>query len=66
MEHKQEVSPGFFKKYGCKKLIYFEHFYYIDQAIAREKQLKNWNRKKKEELIKTLNPKWNDLTSELL
>jgi len=36
-EHKQEVFPGFSKRYGCKKLVYFEHFYYIDQAIDREK-----------------------------
>ncbi|MFZ2151082.1 MAG: GIY-YIG nuclease family protein [Candidatus Absconditicoccaceae bacterium] len=63
-EHKNELIEGFTKKYGCKKLIYFEEFNEIEEAINREKQLKNWNRNKKENLIKTQNPGWKDLSVE--
>lgn len=61
-EHKQELIEGFSKKYKCNKLVYFEEYKYIKQAITREKQLKNWNRKKKEWLIKKLNPDFKDLS----
>ena len=60
-EHKQKVIDGFTKKYNCTKLVYYEETSDVNSAIAREKQLKNWNRKKKEFLIKTLNPTWQDL-----
>ncbi|MEI6296678.1 MAG: GIY-YIG nuclease family protein [bacterium] len=60
-EHKQGLVEGFTKKYACSRLIYYEECGDVNQAITREKQLKNWNRKKKEVLIKTLNPQWNDL-----
>ena len=45
-------------KYYCYNLVYYEHFQYIVDAIAREKQLKRWVRKKKNWLIETQNPKW--------
>ncbi|MEK7597927.1 MAG: GIY-YIG nuclease family protein [Patescibacteria group bacterium] len=61
-EHKNELVEGFSKKYKCKKLVYFEEYQDINLAIAREKQLKNWNRKKKEWLIKQLNPDFKDLS----
>jgi len=61
-EHKQELIEGFSKKYKCKKLVYFEEYKDIKQAISREKQLKNWNRKKKELLIKKFNPEFKDLS----
>ena len=61
-EHKQELVEGFSKKYKCKKLVYFEEYKDINQAIAREKQLKNWNRKKKDRLIIKLNPDFKDLS----
>lgn len=61
-EHKNELVDGFSKKYKCKKLVYFEEYQDINLAIAREKQLKNWNRKKKEWLIKKLNPDFKDLS----
>jgi putative endonuclease len=64
-EHKSSEIDGFSKKYGCTKLVYFEETQYVYNALSREKELKKWNRKKKEELIKTLNPHWNDLAIEL-
>jgi putative endonuclease len=61
-EHKNELIDGFSKKYKCKKLVYFEEYQNINQAIEREKQLKKWNRQKKEALIKKVNPTFSDLT----
>ena len=63
-QHQQETIDGFSKKYGCKKLVYFEHGQDVRAIIAREKQLKNWRRDKKEALIKTTNPFWHDLSAE--
>lgn len=63
-EHKNDIIKGFTQKYQCHKLIYFEDTGNIESAIAREKQLKNWNRSKKEFLIKTKNPHWNDLSKD--
>lgn len=63
-EHKFELIDGFTKKYDCYRLVRYEEYNDINLAIKREKQLKNWNRKKKEELIKIGNPKWTDLAQE--
>ena len=63
-EHKSGIIPGFTQKYNCKKLVYFESFSDIEQAIAREKQLKGWVRRKKDALIDTINPDRNDLADE--
>jgi len=63
-DHKNDVLEGFTKKYQCHKLLYFEEYTSIDDAIAREKQLKGWSRVKKESLIRKFNPRWNDLTKE--
>lgn len=60
-EHKRGSVDGFTKKYGLKKLLYFEQYFYIEDAIKREKQLKHWNREWKLELIKKTNPKLRDL-----
>ena len=65
-EHKEWKLEGFTKKYNCNKLVYFEYTKYIYNAIAREKELKWWNRKKKIRLIETLNPAWKDLYNELI
>ncbi len=62
-EHKKEIFSGFSEKYKCKKLVYCEDFKYINDAISREKQLKGWRRSKKDDLIKSVNPEWNDLSS---
>ncbi len=60
-EHKQDLVEGFTKKYQCHKLVYYEQTDNVESAILREKQLKSWNRKKKEALIKTINPHWNEM-----
>lgn len=61
-EHKEWKIEWFSKKYNCHKLVYFDSTKYIYNAIEREKELKDWNRAKKEELIKTINPTWLDLS----
>lgn len=61
-EHKDKLNDGFTKKYGCTRLLYCEHFDFIDEAIKREKQLKKWRREKKEDLIASMNPQWIDLS----
>ena len=63
-EHKSGLIPGFTQKYHCKKLVYFESFSDIKQAIDREKQLKGWLRKKKDALIDSMNPNRKDLAAE--
>ena len=61
-EHKNKLIEGFTKNYGLNKLIYFEQFQYVSEAIKREKQLKNWNRDWKIDLIENENKNWNDLS----
>jgi putative endonuclease len=60
-EHKRSVVEGFTKKYQVKRLVYFEETDNINDAIAREKQIKNWRRSKKDALITAFNPEWVDL-----
>ncbi|MCL5675743.1 MAG: GIY-YIG nuclease family protein [Patescibacteria group bacterium] len=60
-EHKNKLVEGFTKKYNITKLIYYEFFKDIKEAIVREKQLKNWTRRKKIELIIKLNSKFEEL-----
>ena len=60
-EHKNNVVDGFTKRYSVHKLVYFEYTGNIESAILREKQLKNYSRAKKEQLINNENPEWNDL-----
>ncbi len=64
-EHKAKVNKGFTYKYNCDKLVYFEKFDLIIDAIAREKQLKNWKREWKNELISKSNPGWDDLSDSI-
>ena len=68
MEHyldKRNVNT-FTGKYGAFYLLYYECTQYVNNAIAREKEIKGWSRKKKEELIKAFNPSWKFLNHELL
>ena len=60
-EHKNNVVKGFTQKYNVHKLVYFEQTENIETAIIREKQLKNYSRERKEELINNVNPNWEDL-----
>lgn len=60
-EHKNGISGGFTLKYSCHKLVYYESFSDIEQAIGREKALKGWKRCRKETLIDTINPERRDL-----
>jgi len=62
-EHKERASTkSFSSKYHCNKLVYYECFQSIVEAIAREKQIKAGSRKKKIELINSINPEWDDLS----
>ena len=60
-EHKSKLVPGFTYKYNVIKLVYYDIFSSIEDAISREKQIKAGPRKKKVSLINSINPKWNDL-----
>ena len=64
VEHRSGTIPGFTQKYKCHKLVYFESFSDVEQAIAREKQLKKWSRAKKDALIDTMNKDRIDLLPE--
>jgi putative endonuclease len=61
-DHKHKIFKGFSAKYNCNKLVYYEEYQWIQDAIAREKQLKAGSRQKKIELVITDNPLWNDLS----
>ena len=63
-EHKSGQIPGFTQKYNCTKLVYYEKYSDIDQAIEREKKLKKWRREKKDWLVRTINPDLRDLFEE--
>lgn len=65
-EHKNKLVAGFTKKYNVDRLVYYEVCSDIVVAIEREKKIKGWSRKKKQDLINTLNPDWNDLYQSLL
>ena len=60
-EHKNDIAEGFTCRYGVHMLVYFEMLETMDAAIEREKQLKAGSRKRKLDLIKSLNPEWDDL-----
>ena len=61
-EHKNKVVEGFTEKYNVDKLVYYETTDSIESAIKREKQLKNWHREWKINLIKEMNPEFKDLS----
>ncbi|PIU68408.1 excinuclease ABC subunit C [candidate division WWE3 bacterium CG06_land_8_20_14_3_00_42_16] len=65
-EHKNKVVNGFTQKYNVHKLVYYEVFETIVEAIKREKQIKAGSRKKKIDLIEKINPGWKDLETRLL
>ena len=61
-DHKDKTYKGFSATYACTKLVYYEEYQWVEDAIAREKQLKAGSRKKKLDLIIKDNPDWNDLS----
>ena len=63
-EHKHKLIPGFTQKYNVNRLVYCEVFNQVQDAIAREKSIKGWLRRKKIELIESSNPTWADLSEE--
>lgn len=65
-EHKKKLADGFTKKYNLTELVYFEQTEDVRSALRREKQLKNWKREWKIDLINKNNPKWKDLSRTLL
>ncbi len=65
-EHHEGRGSSFTKKYNCYKLVYFERFQDIEQAIAREKQLKHFKREWKNNLVQGVNPNWIDLAKSII
>ena len=63
-QHKEHTFDGFTARYKIDRLVYFERFNYVNNAINREKQLKRWRREKKIALIQSRNPTWIDLSED--
>ena len=63
-EHKNDALDGFTKRYHVHKLVYYECFAQVQEAIDREKQLKGWRRAKKNDLIESVNPTWEELAAD--
>jgi putative endonuclease len=64
-EHKNKLAEGFSKKYNLTKLVYYETTPDVKSAISKEKQLKNWHRDWKINLINSVNPQWRDLGEDI-
>lgn len=64
IQHKTKTHKGFSARYNLDKLVYFELYSHIDEAIIREKQIKGGSRQKKIDLINSINPTWKDLFEE--
>ncbi len=65
-EHKNKLYDEFTKKYNLNKLVYFELFFDINEAIKREKEIKKWRREKKNNLVESKNSEWRDLSLEFI
>ena len=63
-EHKGHLNSGFTQKYNCNKLVYFEKYFTALEAINREKQIKSGSRKKKNDLVNSINQEWKDLSKD--
>ena len=66
LQHKEQKTEGFTKRYKVTKLVYYESTTDVSQAITREKQIKGGSRQKKIELVKSLNPEWKDLSNDFI
>ena len=61
-EHRQHLDPhSFTARYNIHKLVYYESCTDVQAAIEREKQIKSWNRRRKNKLVESMNPEWKDL-----
>jgi putative endonuclease len=60
-QHRGGLTPGFTSRYGCNRLVFYEKYERMDEAIAREKQIKGGSRARKIALIEAMNPDWRDL-----
>ena len=65
-QHKNHVATGFSQRYGVDQLVWFEAHSSMEEAILREKQIKSGSRKRKLDLIETMNPDWRDLYEDIL
>ncbi len=65
LQHREALTPGFARRYGCNRLVFHESYERMDEAIAREKQIKGGSRARKVALIETMNPDWRDLYESL-
>ena len=65
-EHRNGEVIGFTKRYQLRNLVRFEEYFEIEDAIAREKQLKHWRREKKNQLVEDQNPSWSDLSESFI
>ncbi len=65
-EHKTKINKSFTQKYRVNRLVYYEQHSYVYHAIAREKQIKGWTRKKKDGLVKSFNPTLKDLYNDFI
>ena len=66
-EHKNKLDPkSFTAKYDVHRLVYYESTSDVKAALEREKQLKGWNRARKNKLVESMNPKWEDLYESIL
>ncbi len=65
-QHKNKLVKGFTERYNVNKLVYFDYTQDVNAAITKEKQIKGWTRKKKNELIESMNPNWEDLYEKLV
>ena len=63
-EHKLKSIPGFTQKYNVTRLVYFEESQDVWAAISREKEIKKWSRRKKKDLVESINPLWADLADD--
>jgi len=64
LQHKSGEVEGFTKRYKVTRLVYYETYKYVNNAIARETEVKKWSRAKKVALIERLNPTWEDLAAD--
>jgi len=63
-EHKAQSIPGFTRRYNINKLVYYETYQDVNLAIAREKEIKKWRREKKNRLVESVNPNWEEIVLE--